>query len=299
MFRYYLLLAVLLVSGRASATECPVDAMPIQITTGMKLNDKDTIITLRNGTEVRLYALSRNDDVIVLSAFENSDLHFSYFVKTVTRHLVDRLGKDNLCTDNPDSTKRTLLQYVNWRLPLGEEKPLDSGPSLDKKLSGSCRVVSPWIDIVIGRSPVPWVRGVVRWNQRQLLADQAIMAGARNVPLGVARPLTDREFYRFMFEYTDAEIDHVPTAEKLKPLEMRVPEDLLWLFRQTVQTIYWPLDYAAGKAMKKEAESYTALTMALIDRCLASDGADLHYSSILDVAELISLQQYKISTPIR
>ena len=51
--------------------------------------------------------------------------------------------------------------------------------------------------------------------------------------------------------------------------------------------------------MKQNAEGYTKLVTALIDRCFASDGTAIHYNNILDVADLISLKQYKIDTPIR
>ena len=49
-------------------------------------------------------------------------------------------------------------------------------------------------------------------------------------------------------------------------------------------------------AIEKGAERYTKLVIALIDRCLASGEVDVHYSSILDVSDLISLEQYKIDT---
>jgi len=303
MFRYYLLLAVLLVSCRATAGECPADAVPIQIIAGEKSDDKDIIVTFNDGTKENVSALIREDAANVLSAFTHSDPSFSYFVETVTQHVAGRLGKDNLCTDNPDSTRRSSLRFVNWPITIGEVNPLALISIPDRKHSASCRIVSPWIDFSFGRSPVPWVQGVVRWNQRQLLADQAILDGASNVPQGVAIPLTQREFFHFAFEYADSEIDHVPATAKLKPIAARVPADLMWLFRRAVQTTRWPFDSEAmvtmRKATEKSTEKYTALTIALIDRCFASDGEELHYSSILDVADLISLKQYKIDTPLR
>ncbi|MDR1351570.1 MAG: hypothetical protein LBJ59_12495 [Zoogloeaceae bacterium] len=52
----------------------------------------------------------------------------------------------------------------------------------------------------------------------------------------------------------------------------------------------------------KGTEGYTRLVLALIDRCFASDeatGAHLHYNNILDAADLIPLEQYKIDMPVR
>jgi hypothetical protein len=52
------------------------------------------------------------------------------------------------------------------------------------------------------------------------------------------------------------------------------------------------------KAMEMGAEGYTKIVIALIDRCFESDGSDIHYGSILDVADLVPLKQYIIATPI-
>jgi len=173
-------------------------------------------------------------------------------------------------------------------------------PSLDVRPSGGCRISSPWIDLAFERRPVPWIRGIVRWNQRQLLADQAVLAGARNVPPGVAMPLRGSEYSHFAHEYESSEIPPQPAA---KSIEERVPPDLLWLFRRAWQSTRGPFEgyvnASMRKATEKGAEGYTKLVIALIDRCFASDGADIHYNSILDTADLISLEQYKIDTPIR
>jgi len=51
-------------------------------------------------------------------------------------------------------------------------------------------------------------------------------------------------------------------------------------------------------ALHPSLRPYTKLVIALIDRCFAADGADLHYNSILDAADLIPLEEYKIDTPL-
>ena len=301
MLRSSLLLVAMITACSATAGECSADAVPIKIITGRWLDDEDIIVTYKDGTVKNISALIRGDAVNVLSAFTHSDPSFSYFVKTVTQHVAGRLGKDNLCTNNPDSTKHSRLRFVNWP-STGEVNPLALISTPDRKLSANCRIVSPWIDFSFGRSPVPWVQGVVRWNKRQLLADQAILAGARNVPPGVAMLLKQGEFAHFASEYANSEImrEREPVVT---PIEAYIPADLMWLFRRAVQTTRWPFgsaaSYAMDSAMKKSTENYTTLTTALIDRCFASEGENLHYSSILDAADLISLKQYKIDTPFR
>jgi hypothetical protein len=278
MLRFSLFVASVMAASTSTAggvSPCPVDTVPIQV-----------VNEVRSGPET------------ALSVANISDQHFRAFVTAVTEHVAARLAKDNLCLDN--SKKRSLLQFVNWPLIPTRDDPPAPVPSLDARPSGGCRISSPWLDLAFERMPVPSIRGIVRWNQRQLLADQAVLAGARNVPPGVAIPLMNREAGGFIGAYEDSELLHEPAA---KPIEERVPPDLLWLLRRSWQSTRGPfVGYVTGsmrKATEKGAEGYTNLVIALIDRCFASNGADINYSSILDVADLISLEQYKIDTPIR
>lgn len=282
MLRFSLFMASVMVASTSTAggvSQCPVDTIPIQI-----MND------------------TRSDPETILSAADlGSAPHFRAFVTAVTEHVAARLARDKLCIDNAESKRRSLLQFVNW--PLANWRNENPVPvlSLDARPPGGCRISSPWIDLAFERKPVPWIRAVVRWNQRQLLADQAVLAGAKNVPPGVAMPLKQREFIHFAeVEYANSEILREPAV---KPIEERVPADLLWLFRRSWQSTRGPFVGTAGgsmnRAMEKGAEGYTKLVIALIDRCLDADGANIQYSSILDVADLVPLEQYKIDTPIR
>jgi len=284
MLRFLLLVVSVMVAGTSSAggiSRCPVDSVPIQ-TVGAR--GSDPVATLSTAK------------TLVLSGY---DPRFRAFVTAVTEHVTTRLGKNKLCLNSAKSKERSLLQFVNWSLATGG-RPLAPVPPLDARPSTGCRISSPWIDLAIERKPVPWIRGIVRWNARQLLADQAMLAGAKNVPPGVAMPLTDSEFVHFAYEYEDSELPPRPTT---KPLEERVPPDVLWLFRRSWQSTRGPFyGFARGamdNAMEKGAKGYTKLVIALIDRCLTSDGESLRYNSILDAADLIPLEQYKIDTPIR
>ncbi|MBL5862142.1 hypothetical protein JBO49_16110 [Serratia fonticola] len=285
MLRFFLFVASMMVSCTSSAwgwgvSPCPVDTIPIQIVNEVKSRPVTTL------SEARI---------------SNTYPHFRSFVTDVTKHIAARLSKENLCIDSADSQKQSLLQFVHWYVSTSGNEPLGPVPSLGAtRPSKGCRISSPWIDLTIERGPVPWVRGVVRWNQRQLLVDQAMLAGARNMPKGLAMPLKSREFNQFALDYADTEILRQPAV---KPVEERIPPELLWLFRRAWQSTLASFGSGAQnsmeKAMEKGAESYTKLVIALVDRCFDSDGADIQYNNILDVAGLISLEQYKIDTPIR
>lgn len=275
MLRFFLFMAGLMATCTSTAggiSQCPADTIPIQITYG-----------------------ARQDSATTLSAARISDSnpHFRTFVTAVTEHVTDRLAQENLCTDNTDSKEQSLLHFVNWPLTVSENKPIAPMPSLAVQPSGGCRISSPWIDLAFEREPVPWVRGVVRWNDRQLLADQAVLAGARNVPTGLAIPFLASEFRHFAHYYADSEILGKPVVE---PVEERIPPDILWLFRHSWQSTYVPFEGDMDKVFERNAAGYTKLVIGLIDRCFDSDGGSIQYNSILDVADLISLEQYKIDT---
>jgi hypothetical protein len=183
-----------------------------------------------------------------------------------------------------------------------------------------CRISSPWIDLVGYREPVPYVtpasqvRGIVRWNVRQMLADQAVLDGVKNVPPGVAMPPTGFEIHYYSGLYQDAlhsrqiaawverteqaglELSPilVKQLQLVKPnKEHTIPPDLLWYYRHRSR-------YGRGHIAEKSAEGYTKLVLALIDRCFASDeGTTLHYTNILDVADPVLLEQYKIDMSVR
>lgn len=268
-------------TGTASgASQCSVNTVPIQITNETASGP----VTTLSGSNLSI-----------------TDPTFRAFVTAVTEHVANRLAKDKLCINSVDSKKQSLLQFVKWPLTTSGNEPLAPVSSLDEQPSGGCRITSPWLDLIFERRPIPRIRGVIRWNERQLLADQAILSGARNVPPGVAMPLKQSEFLHFAEgEYAESEVLRQP---KFLPIEARVPPDLLWLFRRSWQTtrsaFFGGARRASNIAMTKGADRYTQLVITLIDRCLtSSDGADMHYSKILDIADLISLEQYKITTSI-
>jgi len=281
MIRLFLFfMAIVMVTGGTSMAEnlstCSVDTVPIQITYG-----------------------TMNNQVTTLSAAKiiNFPPSFPDFVTAITKHVAVKLAQENLCLDSAESQERSLLQFAPWPITANDPPPV---PLLEKESSYACRISSPWIDLVVERGPIPSVRGIVRYSERQLLVDQAVLAEVRDVTPSVAMPLKQRDFEQYANEYTESKMSIEPEE---KPIEERVPPDLLWLFRRAWQgTLYFLGDAAYDfmrKAMEANAENYTKLVIALFDLSLASAGEDIHYDSILEVADLISLEEYKIVKPIR
>ncbi|MDR2689615.1 MAG: hypothetical protein LBB76_07645 [Azoarcus sp.] len=257
--RLFLFLASV-VAVDASAAEdvppCP-DSVPIQI--------------MIPGDEIRLSA----------AEIPASLAHFRAFVDTVSKHIDARMIGDKLCINrakdmrHAEWEKRSLFQFVYWPLFMNNEYlvPMLSPPTGGQPLN--CRIYSPWIDLAIERredepstrglwKPVPQILAIVRWNERQLLADQAVLAGVKNVPLSKAMPLSPRQLGYFITEYERSDLLGQAAA---KPIEERIPPDLLWLLRRSQQGT--PFTNSVHDAMGKvtEKEGYTKLVLALIDRC--------------------------------
>jgi hypothetical protein len=263
---------------------------------------------------IQIIAPGYDDVGIIRSAAEVSDPdlpHFSAFMKAVMEHVEARLSKEKLCITGAKSTedmgdaaweRRSLFQFVHWEHAMSYDYTVPVMPSTGGRSPPSCEISSPWIDLVVGREPVPSIRAIVYWNERQLLSDQAVLGGARNVPPNMAMPLKPSEFGHFIGEYMDLGIRRGSAA---KPIEARIPPDILWLLRRAMTegrvTTVNSLSAIRGamyRATEKGAEGYTKVVLTLIDRCFASSnkGGYFHYSSILDVADPVLLKQYKIDT---
>jgi hypothetical protein len=285
MLRFFLLMVGVMAASTGAAGEvspCSVDTVPIEIMTPGNSGSR----IIRSVAEL-----------------SDSDPHFRAFVAIVTEHVAARLAREQLCINDNMNTaqwKRSLLQFVYWHLNLGSDFIVPvlqgtGGQPID------CRISSPWVDLVVMRGPAPRVRGIFRWNERQLLAVQAVLSGAHVVPPGVAMPLNDWEFRHFADKYQVTALEKRPAAKLIVEF---VPPDILWLFRRSpFNELVGPFSGSASDGMRqateKAAEGYTKFVLALVDRCFAStDGANLRYNSILDAAGLMPWQ-YRIDMPVR
>lgn len=280
MIRFFLLLASLIVTGPSAAgndSQCSVDTIPLQFVNETKSGPETTL------AETNLSDFS--------SPFRN-------FVIAVMKHVAIRMENKKYCINGGEN--KSLLQFVNWPLITSVEAPLDPNQSIKTFTFGDCRISSPWVDLAIEKGSDVRIRAVIRWNQRQLLVDQAMLAGERGLPSGVAMPLRASEFKRMAKDYAVSEILHEQVAT---PIEEQVPPDILWLFRRSWQSTRGPFDMSARGsmdiAMEKAADRYTNLVIGLMDRCFVSSHTDIRLLNILDVANPSTLEHYKIDTPIR
>jgi len=224
------------------------------------------------------------------------DPEFPDFVTVIEKHIETKLAEAKLCIASAKSKERSQIRFVHWLFFTPENRTLVPAPPLDVCPANGCCVSSPWIDIAIERKPVPWIRAVIRFNERQLITDQAILAGAYNVPQGIAMPLTASEYRRFVREFQRSLDGSKATTKRI---EERIPPDLLWLFRRSRGDTYGGGNM--GQVMiNGGAEGYTKLVIKLIDRCFPSMEGGANLNSVYDVGDHdpLFLGQYMINMPV-
>ena len=227
-----------------------------------------------------------------VSLSEVSDPVFRKFVSTITSH-VERLLQEGGDCVGEDVNHSGLLVV---RTPLVQNFPVIPLPSdFGEPAFNGCRISSPWVDFEFDNSVAPKVRGVIRWNQRQLLVDQAMLVGDIQVADARITELSDDEFESYAQAYVDLVILHKPEAS---PLGSSIPPDILWLFQNSWQSTRGPFSLGAmsamDKLMERGAERYADLVVSLIDSCVSSGQGELHYKSILDLKSLMPIDKLKI-----
>lgn len=273
---FVLLIGMVSTNTRAAdeLSRCPINDIPIQI-----------ISQTTSGPITFISEADLSDSSPSISP------HFHHFVTSITERIKTHLGKENICID----TSRSLIQFVKWPLTVrpNDELLAPTLPENRQAVSG-CRITSPWIELVIERGDSPSVQGIVRWNQRQLIADQANLARGRNVITGLAIPLSSKELATFAEDFERA----MTLGEQRNRIKDRIPPDVFWLFVHTAkigfESYYMDVRGSIGSAQKINADNYTKLVLELIDRCINSGNETIEYQSIVDASDLVDVEQYKI-----
>jgi len=230
----------------------------------------------------------------VTSLSKVSDPGYQEFARTITSH-VERLLQEGGGCSGKESNDSNLV-FV--RSPLVQSRPVEPLPSSSGESAfNGCRLSSPWVDFEFDNSSVPKARGVIRWSQRQLLIDQALIAGDIKIADAGTAALSDGEFERYTRAYVHSEIYRKPSATLL---DSPIPPDILWLFRHSWQSTRGPFSLgvmgAMDNLMERGAERYADLVVRLIDQCVSSGQGELRYESILDLKGAVPLDKYKIES---
>lgn len=129
------------------------------------------------------------------------------------------------------------------------------------------------------------------------------MSGARAEPGELLAPMNEQVFAQLADDYARCVLlasSPEAAAEAVTAISKRIPPDMLWLFQHAWQSTRGPFTELARAALAdtigRAGPRYIELTKLLFDRCLASDAAEQRYASILDLADLIAFDRYRISS---
>lgn len=171
----------------------------------------------------------------------------------------------------------------------------------EKQTSGTSRLESPWVKLVLQGPANRLVCARFVWNERQFLLDQALLSGARGRHDTPLTPLSDRVFRQHAEDYARTVLGaRSPEAvpEAVAAVSERIPPDLLWLFQHAWQSTRGPFVAFARSALKetitRAGPAYCAFVKALVDRRLASADAGQRFESVLDLADVVALDRYRI-----
>jgi len=178
------------------------------------------------------------------------------------------------------------------------DSPPGPGPA---RPPGACHLDSPWVQLTLSRSPKQTFQAVFLWDERQILLDQALLAGASLPPAFQSIP--DQVFERYVQDYADSVLLASSPEERARAQEgiaARIPADILWLFRHAWQSTFAPFSmearHALGLTLKRAAPAYIALVEALAARSLAQDRQEERYRTILELQDIVDLSAYRIDS---
>jgi hypothetical protein len=249
-----------------------------------------------NGYVIRIIDDSVTSEVRSIEAV--NDPYLKSFVASLTNYISTRFPNAGSCTENSDRGSMSSLTFVRLPLVTSGNNPLAATPKLSPSFPGiTCRLDSPWVKLAIRNSDKPLIQGVFIWNERQFLADQALLANPNLTLDSPPIPLSNRLFEKYAADYADSEILQSPSGKA--SITERIPLDVLWLFRNSPQTTFIPFSSAARSSMntmsKRVAKNYINLTQKLFDQCFASaQKSEQRYETVLDLRNTISLDRYQI-----
>jgi hypothetical protein len=231
-----------------------------------------------------------------------TDRHFKQFITSVSEHVAGEIGGWTAAAETSADKAEVSLTFVRRPLLRADDAPvLPASTLFPPNIDGERRLDSPWVKIAISPPPHCAVHAVVIWSERQFLLDQALMSGARARSDESVVPIAADVFGRFVADYTDSVL-HAPSLEArsigLLNVAERIPPDVLWLLRHAWQSTRGPFSGFVASALIRTIErgssGYASLSNALVDRAVASASDEERYTSVLELKDVFTLEQYQI-----
>jgi hypothetical protein len=233
---------------------------------------------------------------------------FKNYVTTMSKYTFNKIDEIGQCKGDLNSDPQVELIFVYRPLISSGIVPFDFK---QMKSNNTLYLNSPWVKLMITRSPKILVRAAFIWNQRQFLFDQAVLDGryaTDNVHLlpldirilGHFQP-SNKNIYSMIDsfesskEYAQFHSSKENKANAIASLSKRYPADFIWLLLHSGnfdgKLLYSMTMY---QVVSQQLGSYIDLTKALLNRRFVSLQAEQHYQSILDLKDAIDINKYRI-----
>jgi hypothetical protein len=245
--------------------------------------------------EAEIIVHERDGAVSVVRAEEMAEAglnaSFRAFVTEVLGQLPGLLEKAGLCTAEGDRVMQAQFVHV----PLIAEAFTPHAYATEAPQDAACRVTSPWVHFSDVPDRRPRFKARFFWNERQVLFDQAVLAGAPADPLPL-EPINWQTYGDSLWLYQDEEM--LVPEPKRQPIAHRIPADVLWLFRGSWQTDFVPFSSMVNEALdsvlEQAAPRQASLATRLMQSCLDAGGEHRSISTIQDTGGIIALDAYRI-----
>lgn len=230
-----------------------------------------------------------------------SDPGFKEFVSEVSKQIWRMTGETAQRAKPAEGKPEVTLLFIRRPLLASTAAPVSVPIEPDwPKSEMSCRLDSPWAKISLARTPKLKLHGVFIWSERQMLMDQAMLAGAKADPVSPAATLAEAVFDRYVQDYENSVLQ-AATPQARETARVRVAErispDVLWLLRHAWQGTLAPFSmearYALDAAIARAAPHYTDLAVALSGRCLSA-GKGGNYPHVLELQGVYDTGKYRI-----
>jgi hypothetical protein len=239
----------------------------------------------------------------------SNDSEFMQYVDKVSEHVLTSIrALPEYCTMRPSSSIDMVFAYTPLNRRMNRHFII---PAKRSKLSNDYTLDSPWANFSLGNGEDKKFQfyGLFNWNQRQLLADQAMLDEAKNLPpaeplegLALMDGVQDKKtFVGYCSDYrsvkysgntiypTDAEKQKA-TAENIK----KIPADILWLCKRVSDEALGG-DEPIHRFQKKVISHYVDLNKSLLNEFFREGSSKkTQFSNINDITEIYNTKPYNI-----
>jgi len=215
---------------------------------------------------------------------------FREFIAGILSHLLKAPGSGEPRLVPRGQVDGAALVFV--RLPVATSGTTELPPAPPARAAASgCRVQSPWFDLTVRADAAPRLQGVFVWSERQILQDLAFLAGQTGDPLAPPQPLPQGTWQELAELYAREALMAPTQSSADETFEDRIPDDILFLFRQAPQSTFAPFEEAAretmGEIAREAVERQVTLATTLIERC-TTEGSLLKITDAAQAAQVVS-----------